>query len=621
LRDFAMYLFLLSFLGVGAAGAWPQYGGQREVTSLDGQWLFGFNASKDFDVLQEDFNTSTPGLTPFGASVPSSVDAVIPGVLGRRGVAMYRRTFQQKGPVRLQFMGCSFYCRVFVDGKEVGEHRAGGFVPWWLDVAPSGKETATRELFVLVDNRFNRTTAPVHTGGDFWHYGGLVRSVFLHDLPDDSQKPWVWRAHVLPSSTSLAQVDIHIILTSNFTGPISSWIAFDNAVETMFNATAKDGKFSLLAMDVPKPRLWSLEDPQLHTVTVKIFGASVTERFGLRRWGVDQGRLTLNGEKVKLHGWNHHTQWIDTGASPTDEQLDIDIALMKEGNANFVRGAHYPQDQRWLDRLDEGGFAMWEETLGPGVSLNDTQDWSHFMKYQLQQVEEMLEASMNHPSIMVWAWFNEGPSDNQAACPAYAACAKVAGRDPTRFLSWASSKQQRDQCLEHATAVSFNGYPAWYSNQHQLDVPARFWSENAAWVKEHYPEKPFFISETGAGGLFEWDKNKTDAYWTLKYQQEVIDRDVDVALTDTNVSGLTLWHFFDFKGNDEAQACGPCHYEPHQFPPVCAWYNMTGSCSRRPGGVNHKGVVDLYRRKKPSFESVKAKYGSHGSRLTKQIMV
>ena len=160
----------------------------------------------------KDFNTSTPGLTPFGASVPSSVDAVIPGVLGRRGVAMYRRTFQQKGPVRLQFMGCSFYCRVFVDGKEVGEHRAGGFVPWWLDVAPSGKETATRELFVLVDNRFNRTTAPVHTGGDFWHYGGLVRSVFLHDLPDDSQKPWVWRAHVLPSSTSLAQASWQAML-------------------------------------------------------------------------------------------------------------------------------------------------------------------------------------------------------------------------------------------------------------------------------------------------------------------------------------------------------------------------------------------------------------------------
>jgi len=293
------------------------------------------------------------------------------------------------------------------------------------------------------------------------------------------------------------------------------------------------------------------------------------------------------------------------------------MALLKEGRANFVRGAHYPQDQRWLDRLDMAGFAMWEETLGPGVSVEDMQDWSHFMKYQLQQVEEMLEASMNHPSIMVWAWFNEGPSNHQEACPAYAACARIAGRDPTRLLSWASNKQQDDKCLEYATAVSFNGYPAWYSDQHQLDAPARFWNQNVAWVRDHYPHKPFFISETGAGGLFEWDKNTTDAYWTLKYQQEVIDRDVDVALGNENVSGLTLWHFFDFKGNDGAQACGPCHYKPDTQPPLCAWYNMTGSCGRRPGGLNHKGVVDAYRRKKPSFESVKAKYG----RNPPQIMI
>lgn len=89
-------------------------------------------------------------------------------------------------------------CRVFVDEKEVGEHRAGGFVPWYLDLESPTSEETTRELFVLVDNRFNRTTAPLHTGGDFWHYGGLVRSVLLHDLPDDHREAWVWRAHVLP---------------------------------------------------------------------------------------------------------------------------------------------------------------------------------------------------------------------------------------------------------------------------------------------------------------------------------------------------------------------------------------------------------------------------------------
>lgn len=37
------------------------------------------------------------------------------------------------------------------------------------------------------------------------------------------------------------------------------------------------------------------------------------------------------------------------------------------------RGAHYPQSQSWLDRLDEAGMVIWEETLGPGVSLKNIQ--------------------------------------------------------------------------------------------------------------------------------------------------------------------------------------------------------------------------------------------------------
>ena len=57
---------------------------------------------------------------------------------------------------------------------------------------------------------------------------------------------------------------------------------------------------------------------------------------------------------LKLHGWNHHTQWPDTGASPTEAQMDEDIMLLKAGGANYVRGAHYPQDQRWLDRSGVG---------------------------------------------------------------------------------------------------------------------------------------------------------------------------------------------------------------------------------------------------------------------------
>ena len=58
-----------------------------------------------------------------------------------------------------------------------------------LDVPAAASASAKRELFVLADNRFNRTTAPMHTGGDFWHFGGLMRSVELHTLPAPTPTP------------------------------------------------------------------------------------------------------------------------------------------------------------------------------------------------------------------------------------------------------------------------------------------------------------------------------------------------------------------------------------------------------------------------------------------------
>ena len=43
-----------------------------------------------------------------------------------------------------------------------------------------------------------------------------------------------------------------------------------------------------------------------------------------------------------------------------DQRLVHDMKQLKElGHVNFVRGAHYPQDPRWLDRLDENGIVVW----------------------------------------------------------------------------------------------------------------------------------------------------------------------------------------------------------------------------------------------------------------------
>ncbi len=50
------------------------------------------------------------------------------------------------------------------------------------------------------------------------------------------------------------------------------------------------------------------------------------------------------------------------------------------------------------------------------------------MQYQIQQMNDMISASFNHPSVVFFAFFNEGPSDDPNACPGYAVCFSLAAR-------------------------------------------------------------------------------------------------------------------------------------------------------------------------------------------------
>lgn len=111
------------------------------------------------------------------------------------------------------------------------------------------------------------------------------------------------------------------------------------------------------------------------------------------------------------------------------------------------------------------------------------------MKFQLQQLQEMLDNTLNHTSIFTWGWFNEGPSDDSRACPAYGACSDYSRtRDPTRtrFTAWADDKDLNGVCYEHASLIDFNNYPGWYlygkktpSDPHKKHLSKTF-------IKDHY---------------------------------------------------------------------------------------------------------------------------------------
>jgi len=116
-----------------------------------------------------------------------------------------------------------------------------------------------------------------------------------------------------------------------------------------------------------------------------------------------------------------------------------------------------------------------------------------------------------------------------------------------------------------------------------------FWRAHAAWVAQHWPDKPFIISETGAGGIVGNHSSNQSApsRWSLEYQTLVDGLDVSTAMDCPNISGIALWQLMDIKVDEG------------------------NTSSRRPGGINNKGVLDRWRRPKPAAAKVASIYASH----------
>ena len=83
----------------------------------------------------------------------------------------------------------------------------------------------------------------------------------------------------------------------------------------------------------------------------------------------------------------------------------MDAVILKDLGANFVRCAHYPQHESFLDACDSLGLLVYEEAAS----------WQHiggdlFIDSMDQMFNEMIRRDRNHPSIILWGMMNEGRS-------------------------------------------------------------------------------------------------------------------------------------------------------------------------------------------------------------------
>jgi len=313
----------------------------------------------------------------------------------------------------------------------------------------------------MVNNEFDSSLSPTATGGDFYFYGGIIRPVVVSELPGPF---WIERVEPVTVDVNSGKVDVRVVMGGgSLPDQVSIALAFNGGVPSapVLVALNKTSNTAVLTgVTVPNAKPWTVGQGNLFTLTVSetVSGDSFTTRSGLRKVGTtgSPSRLTINGEVVKLKGYNRHSMWPDTGAAVTPEQERVDLSLVQGVNANYVRGGHYPQSQHWLDLLDEAGILLWEEALGPGVQLKNIQD-PFFMQQQVLAVTSMVHTSIHHPSVILHGFFNEGPSSESDACVGYQALADtVRSLTSSRLVTWASDKTTGDKCLSNADVVSFN---------------------------------------------------------------------------------------------------------------------------------------------------------------------
>jgi beta-glucuronidase len=630
---------LLALCGVFAARAqapaWPQ-APARTIRVLHGAWSFGWLG--DSVAAVEDL--SPAGLaTPFTVTVPGAPDLtqfVQPGAnasvnaAGAHGTMLYRRRFYQtpRSFARLFVGACGFWCSVWLDGARLGEKGGDAYSPAWFGgIAPAA--AGWRTLEIIVDNRFNFTRAPLMAYCDDWYlYGGLFRSVELHELPavalartdvlvlDAAAGAVDVRVHVhdLTETTRWRPADIAAAGRSGFApryrgaGPaglprlpasVNISVAFDDdaapggAAATVYAvALDADGVGVLPNLRVPAPRLWAPAAPQLHTLSLTVGADVLVERFGLRTVGVCSAPsgapvVCLNGAPAKLLGYGRHDTGPQEGHAISDFARLRDIQLVAGLGGSYMRLGHYAQHPNIASLADEMGMLNGVEVIGWDAKPETYTD-PLWLGAGIASLEAATNASFNHAATITYAYINEGASDNKSVCGAWALFnARFKALRVQGLTTYANDRGVGDVCFAASGAdlMGLNTYPGWY-NAAAVD-PAIGWARAPnlalvaealdafkAWMAAQHPGKPFMVSELGAGAIPGW-QDELGGYWSESYQARLLYAGAAHVVQDDAWSGIALWQLMDQRV-----------------------YNGAGALSR-PRAFNNKGTFDQNRKMKP----------------------
>ncbi|MEI8235358.1 MAG: glycoside hydrolase family 2 TIM barrel-domain containing protein, partial [Verrucomicrobiota bacterium] len=519
-------------------------------------------------------------------------------------VGWYRRKFtvpaSDKGRrICVEFEGAyqatTVYCNNFLVGRSDS-----GYAPFQIDLTELINYGGENVLTVSVDNKLPEGWW--YEGGgiyrDVWltktdavhvPWGGVyVQSWFKVDpatgksfLEDSPEGPAHLRIHATAENKGSARADVKI--KARVLDPSGRQVA-DGSRSVQVGPW--DEKTAAVETTLAKPKLWSLEHPQLYTAVIELeSGGKVTDRFeqtfGIRtiRYDANQG-FFLNGKPLKIKGAANHQDHACVGIALPDGVVGYRLKRLKEFGFNAYRTAHHAAGPvaRVADRV---GMLVFTENrkFNPGEN-------------SLKELRSMILSYRNSPSVVLWGIGNEEvafqatPIGGQVA-QGMRDC--VRALDTTRPVTMAQNEGHENPGSA-ATEVDVIGFNYSWGN----------------WDKIHklYPDRPIIETEMAntytsrgvyedqffQGRLLSYDVRD---HWLSTFMREEVNRQFERPW----MCGGFIWTGFDYRG------------EPGPF--IASSWEQAKMTAEMPQDVScHFGAFDLCGFPKDGAYYYKAAYSS-----------
>jgi beta-galactosidase len=516
----------------------------------------------------------------------------------------YRRKFtvpkDWKGRlITLQFLSVNYVADVWINGIWVGYHE-GGYTPFALDVTDALHYGGENVIAVRVDNPPWGTRLDTIPGPkvDWWNYTGIIHDLYLEAAPavrvvrvDAKPLDVTGRvqltAVVHNAADKQARTQLRLrVRTADpskpgwLTDPRAAAIAGDPVTEPVtvtLDPAANEAVAARVTVQVPNPRLWSPESPNLYVVEAELLsGDQVVDRwlsqFGIRTIGTEKAKLLLNGKPIFLRGLARHEEWPDTGRTATWERILPDLEQVIAMGANFLRTAHYPNHIYTYLLTDRLGLATWVEV--PAWQFTDAEfNVQERRRIADQMWREMILMGANRPSIWFWSTNNESIFSQRRV-------------DYNTRLAQDWKTHFDDGRLLSQSAAADRGGPT-DASMAPLDVPA--WTlyfgifhgstyyagtrDFLAKAHQAWPDRPLLDTEFGIwsrGGGSSPETQVEVFNETYRAFREVVTVEPDGTVNpDGFLTGITWWTIFDwYTAHTKLQTMGLYHMDRKTAKPV-----------------------------------------------------